>query len=207
MSDGTAGLERIGEHPMLLAIDDAQGNELPQQRERAGARQRDFLLLGEHPELGFDRCPGQKERRLWLAGFQQTTGMGEVLLNLRRIEKRKLLPREELFRRSESDQHKLPARLSLDSLREAADPARLSLRGRGLQLNDEPLVASTSNQVRPIVSEKRREIGARGLDDHFVPLGSILLGYTLDALPLAAWKVGWNQNANSPSNRESTMLT
>jgi hypothetical protein len=207
MSDGATGLESIREHPMLLAIDDAQGNELPQQRERAGARQRDFLLLGEHPEPGFNRCPGQKERCLCLARFQQTTSMSEMLFNLRRIEKRKLLPGEELFRRTESDQHELPARLSLDSLRKAADPARLRLSGRGLQLNDEPLVASTSNQVRPMVSEKRREIGAGGLDEHFVSLGSILLGYTLDLLPLAAWKVGGDQNASSPSNRESTMLT
>lgn len=103
MSNGAAGLESIGEHPMLLAINDAQGNELPQQRERAGARQRDFLLLGEHSESGFDRCPGQKERCLRLARFKQTTGMSEVLLNLGRIKKRKLLPGEELFRRTESD--------------------------------------------------------------------------------------------------------
>ena len=189
MGDCTADFVSIGEHPMWLAVNEAQGDELPEESEGVGARQRDLLLLGEAPELALNGCPGQEESPCLVARPEQRMDIPEVLLDFGSAQQWKLLSWKKLFRRAGGNQHEIPTRLLFDPLRKTADSVGLCFGAGRLQLDDQPLVSSICDQIGPIISEKRRESGTRGLDENVVPLGSILFGDPLNSLPLADQRI------------------
>jgi hypothetical protein len=124
-----------------------------------------------------------------MARIKQRTGIAEALIDLGSGQQWELFPWEDLFRRTDGDQHEFPARFSFDPFRKAADPIGLSLEGRRPQLDDKPLVSSTGDQVRALIPEKRRKSGPGGLDKNVIPLGPIFFGDPLDSLPPADQRI------------------
>ncbi len=115
--------------------------------------------------------------------------MPKMPLNLGSAQQGKLLSWEKLFRRTGGNQHELPTWLLFDPLSKATGSFGLSSRRKRLQLDDQPLVSPSCDQIGPLTAEEWRKIGTRGLDEHIVSLGSILLGDPLDSLPFANQRV------------------